>query len=193
MYLFFFNITKATFSPSHTGKINFSFLILLLLNICLWCGWIYAYFVWNSHVSKFQTSMMVVWHWNMSGADERLINLSRFALDDDNLNLNLTLVDESNSLERKNYWALLLLLLCIAVVFGNVLVILSVVKVSPFSSSSSPGLTLWSGEGSSKRDESLHRILGSGRPLCGRGCHAFLCLHHGWYIIATVKTTLIVM
>ena len=76
----------------------------------------------------------------MSGADERLmINLSRFALDDDNLNLNLTLVDESNSLEKKNYWALLLLLLCIAVVFGNVLVILSVVKVSPFSSSSSPG------------------------------------------------------
>ena len=60
--------------------------------------------------------------------------MSRFAFDDDNLNL--TLDDESNSLEKKNYWALLLLLLCVAVVFGNVLVILSVVKVSPFSSSS---------------------------------------------------------
>ena len=70
----------------------------------------------------------------MSGADRSLINLSRFAFDDDNLNL--TLDDESNSLEKKNYWALLLLLLCVAVVFGNVLVILSVVKVSPFSSSS---------------------------------------------------------
>ena len=72
----------------------------------------------------------------MSGADggEKLINISRFASDDENLNL--TLLHDSNSLEKKNYWALLLLLLCIAVVFGNVLVILSVVKVSPFSSSS---------------------------------------------------------
>ena len=26
-----------------------------ILNICLWFGWIYAYFVRNSHVSKFQT------------------------------------------------------------------------------------------------------------------------------------------
>ena len=56
-----------------------------------------------------------------------MINLSRFALD--NENLNITLLGESNPLEKKNYWALLLLLLCIAVVFGNVLVILSVVKV----------------------------------------------------------------
>ena len=64
----------------------------------------------------------------MSGAgEEKLINFSRFALD--NENLNITLLGESNSQEKKNYWALLLLLLCIAVVFGNVLVILSVVKV----------------------------------------------------------------
>ena len=64
----------------------------------------------------------------MSGAGlDKLINLSRFALD--NENLNITLLGESNSQEKKNYWALLLLLLCIAVVFGNVLVILSVVKV----------------------------------------------------------------
>ena len=63
----------------------------------------------------------------MSGS---LINLSTlFTLDDDKLNLTSTLVDDSNSLEKKNYWALLLLLLCIAVVFGNVLVILSVAKV----------------------------------------------------------------
>ena len=63
----------------------------------------------------------------MSGS---LINLSTlFTSDDDKLNLTSTLVDDSNSLEKKNYWALLLLLLCIAVVFGNVLVILSVAKV----------------------------------------------------------------
>ena len=67
-------------------------------------------------------------------AGDKLTNISRFASDDENLNL--TLLRDSNSLEKKNYWALLLLLLCIAVVFGNVLVILSVVKVSPFSSSS---------------------------------------------------------
>ena len=34
----------------------------------------------------------------------------------------------SSSLYSKNYWALLLLVLCILVVFGNVLVILSVAK-----------------------------------------------------------------
>ena len=63
----------------------------------------------------------------MSGS---LINLSTlFTSDDDKLNLTSSLVDDSNSLEKKNYWALLLLLLCIAVVFGNVLVILSVAKV----------------------------------------------------------------
>ena len=64
----------------------------------------------------------------MSGLGGNQINLSRFTSDDDNLNLTF-LVDDSNSLEKKNYWALLLLLLCIAVVFGNVLVILSVAKV----------------------------------------------------------------
>ena len=64
----------------------------------------------------------------MSEEDGTRINLSRFTLDDDNLNIT-SLVDDSNSLEKKNYWALLLLLLCIAVVFGNVLVILSVAKV----------------------------------------------------------------
>ena len=63
----------------------------------------------------------------MSGS---LVNLSSlFTSDDDKLNLTSSLVDDSNSLEKKNYWALLLLLLCIAVVFGNVLVILSVAKV----------------------------------------------------------------
>ena len=63
----------------------------------------------------------------MSGS---LINLSTlFTSDDDKLNFTSSLVDDSNSLEKKNYWALLLLLLCIAVVFGNVLVILSVAKV----------------------------------------------------------------
>ena len=63
----------------------------------------------------------------MSGS---LVNLSTlFTSDDDKLNLTSSLVDDSNSLEKKNYWALLLLLLCIAVVFGNVLVILSVAKV----------------------------------------------------------------
>lgn len=142
------------------------------------------------HMCLSSRRAMVVWRWNMSGADGSLINLSRFAFDDDNLNL--TLDDESNSLEKKNYWALLLLLLCVAVVFGNVLVILSVVKVSPFSSSS-PRWTLWSGASASKRDKSLHRILGSGRPLCRRSCHAFLCLHNGGYIIYTGKTALIVM
>ena len=65
----------------------------------------------------------------MSEEDGTRINLSRFTLDDDNLNITSSLVDDSNSLEKKNYWALLLLLLCIAVVFGNVLVILSVAKV----------------------------------------------------------------
>ena len=34
----------------------------------------------------------------------------------------------SDSVTDKNYWALLLLVLCISVVFGNVLVILSVAK-----------------------------------------------------------------
>ena len=65
----------------------------------------------------------------MSEEDGTRINLSRFTLDDDNLNITSSLVNDSNSLEKKNYWALLLLLLCIAVVFGNVLVILSVAKV----------------------------------------------------------------
>ena len=64
----------------------------------------------------------------MTGAGGSLINLSSFTSDNDNLNLT-SLIDDSNSLEKKNYWALLLLLLCIAVVFGNVLVILSVAKV----------------------------------------------------------------
>ena len=64
----------------------------------------------------------------MSEEDGSRINLSRFTLDDDNLDIT-SLVDDNNSLEKKNYWALLLLLLCIAVVFGNVLVILSVAKV----------------------------------------------------------------
>ena len=74
-----------------------------------------------------QTRRMIVWRWSMSGS---LINLSTlFTSDDDKLNLTSSLVDDSNSLEKKNYWALLLLLLCIAVVFGNVLVILSVAKV----------------------------------------------------------------
>ena len=53
-----------------------------------------------------------------------VLNQSRFLSD----NLNLT--STADSLEQKNYWALLLLLLCVAVVFGNVLVILSVVKVN---------------------------------------------------------------
>ena len=35
---------------------------------------------------------------------------------------------ETEFFHNKNYWALLLLVLCISVVFGNVLVILSVVK-----------------------------------------------------------------
>ena len=38
-----------------------------------------------------------------------------------------TLIDRFN-LSEKNYWAILLLVLCVSVVFGNVLVILSVVK-----------------------------------------------------------------
>ena len=35
---------------------------------------------------------------------------------------------DTSSIYSKNYWALLLLILCILVVFGNVLVILSVAK-----------------------------------------------------------------
>ena len=38
-----------------------------------------------------------------------------------------TPIDRFN-LSEKNYWAILLLVLCVSVVFGNVLVILSVVK-----------------------------------------------------------------
>ena len=40
----------------------------------------------------------------------------------------IKLQDEEEGEENKNYWALLLLVLCISVVFGNVLVILSVAK-----------------------------------------------------------------
>ena len=39
-----------------------------------------------------------------------------------------TTTEEEEEVEVKNYWALLLLVLCILVVFGNVLVILSVAK-----------------------------------------------------------------
>ena len=47
---------------------------------------------------------------------------------DANKSLNELLEDESATSIGKNFWSMLLLFLCVPVVFGNVLVILSVVK-----------------------------------------------------------------
>ena len=49
--------------------------------------------------------------------------------DDDNFSLRLNISSFGSFLVGKNYSALLLLFLCVVVVFGNVLVILSVAKV----------------------------------------------------------------